>query len=267
MIGSISGLTLPTYTYNSGTYTFALDGVNKTGALLSGELSGNIVIDPGTLTDNQYMELDLNGVTITSSSAAPIYYKSEESKVVVKAQKGTTNTLTYSGTSTKLASILSENNIEIGGKGTLNLVSGGHGVKGDDITLSSATAISIDAGNDGIHGHSLIASAFTGTLAMGTIASQAFDINDVDDTALTYEGSIAFLPATSTDVASITIASCANVFQIDNSFTVSAGVSIVATTVTGLVIENLNPSSIDLTVDGSFTANGTAVLTQTIAGK
>lgn len=266
-VAPITGLTLPVYTYKNGTYTFSLDATNKTGVVLSGELNGNIVVDPGTLTDNQYMEIDLNGVSITSASAAPIYYKSAESKIVVKPQKGTTNNLTYSGTSTKLAAILSENNIEIGGKGTLNLVSGGHGIKGDDITFSSATAITISStGNDGIHGHTFNATAFTGTLTMGTIASQAFDINNVDTTALTYGGSVTFLPATATDKAVITIASCANIFQIDNSFIVTPGVSIVATTVTGLLIENLNPSSIELTVNGTFTANGSPVTSQTIAG-
>jgi len=266
-IASITGLTLPVYTYKNGTYTFSLDATNKTGVVLSGELNGNIVVDPGTLTDNQYMEIDLNGVNITSSSAAPIYYKSAESKIVVKPQKGTTNNLTYSGTSTKLAAILSENNIEIGGKGTLNLASGGHGIKGDDITFSSATAITISStGNDGIHGHTFNATAFTGTLTMGTIASQAFDINNVDTTALTYGGSVTFLPATSTEKAVITIASCANIFQIDNSFIVTPGVSIVATAVTGLLIENLNPSSIELTVSGTFTANGSPIISQTIAG-
>jgi hypothetical protein len=132
---------LPAYTYSAGVYTFSLQETVVTGVSLSGTLDdGYILIDAGTLTDNAAMELDLNGVTIDSAVSAPIYYASSNSKLIISAKKGTTNTLAYSGTDTGVAALRSKNNLEIKGKGTLSLNGGvGHGIKCDDLTLSSAT--------------------------------------------------------------------------------------------------------------------------------
>jgi hypothetical protein len=260
-----STLALPSYSYASGVYTFNLQETAKTGAVLSGTLTGyiKIVVD-SALTDNASMELDLNGVTITSVDEAPIYYASGNSKLVLKADSGTTNALSYTGTSSKKAAVLSDNNLEISGKGTLNLSGGskGHGIKCDTLTLSSATAIAIsETGNDGIHAKKLAAGAFTGTLAMGTIASQAFDVNDYDTATAVAGGALTF----PTGTATFTVTSCAALIEADNNFTITAGTTLTATTVTGDIFQNLNSVAITVTIAGTVTANGTAVATQDIA--
>jgi hypothetical protein len=261
-ISAIDGLALPTYSYNAGVYSFLLSDTAKTGATISGTLEGYIDILADTnSTDNQSMELDLNGVTITSSAAAPIYYTSSNSKVIVKANKGTTNTLSYTGTSSKAAVIQSENNIEIAGKGVLTLDGGSksHGIKCDKLSLTSATSLLINnAGNDGIHAKSFDASAFTGSLHMGTIVSQAFDVNDYDSTTKVASGSLLFPTAGQTNAIQFAVDSCANVFQIDNSFTITDSTSLVVAACTGTYIENNSAADITVTNNGTYTIAGTA---------
>lgn len=260
-ITAIDGIQLPTYTYNAGVYTFAVSDTVKTGATLSGTLAGSIAITAdSSFTDNASMELDLNGVTITSSSASPIYYESSNSKVIVKANKGTTNTISYTGTSSKAAVIQSSNNIEIAGKGSLILDGGSasHGIKCDKLELTSATALTINnAGNDGVHAKIFDASAYTGTFAMGKIASQAFDVNDYDTKALTASGAITFPTAGQSSKIAFTVESCANVFQIDNAFTITDSTSLIVGTCTETAyVENVTANTLTITNNGTYTIAG-----------
>jgi hypothetical protein len=169
-------LTLPDYTVSNGVYTFPLSGSVKEGVRLSGTLSnGSIVIDPGTLSDNKSFEIDLSGVSITSSSDYPIYYGSKASKLIINALAGTTNSLTYNGTVEKGAALFSENNLDIEGSGSLALTTtkDGHGFRGDDLTLSGTTQINISAIHDGIHGKTLTSSSYSGTVAIASCGSRS----------------------------------------------------------------------------------------------
>jgi hypothetical protein len=265
-IEAIDGLSLPEYTNASGVYTFPLSGTSKEGVKLSGSLSGgSIVIDPGSLSDNKSFEIDLAGVSLASSLDYPIYYASKESKLIVKALAGTTNTITYNGTTEKGAAIFSENNLEIAGSGTLNAVTSkaGHGLRGDDLTLSESPSINISAIHDGIHGKTLTVSSYSGVTNISSCGSEAFDICDNDDTAKTYKGAVAFGSSTST----FTIGKCNDVFEVDNSFAIPSGVSITANECASAAVTNLNVAAIDVTVNGTFKVNGTALSSYSIATK
>jgi hypothetical protein len=253
---------LPAYTYSAGVYTFSLQETVVTGVSLSGTLDdGYILIDAGTLTDNAAMELDLNGVTIDSAVSAPIYYTSSNSKLIISAKKGTTNTLAYSGTDNGMAALRSKNNLEIKGKGALSLNGGvGHGIKCDDLTLSSATAIGIThAGNDGIHAKTFDASAFTGSVLMKEVGSQAFDINDYSSKTGVASGAITFPTAGQSTPIDFAINQCANVFQIDNNFTITDSTRIVVTTLSETAaFENVTPNALTITNNGTFSIAGVA---------
>jgi hypothetical protein len=265
-ISAIDGLSLPNYTLKDGVYTFPLSGSEKEGMKLSGSLSGgSIVIDPGSLSDNKSFEIDLAGVDISSPSAYPIYYGSKASKLIVNILSGSENTLTYSGSADKGAALFSENNLEVLGGGKLNLVTdkAGHGMRGDDLILSGAGTIDISAIHDGIHGKTLTASSYSGVTTIASCGSEAFDICDNDSTNNLYKGAVSFGSGTGT----FTIGKCNDVFEVDNSFAIPAGVNISASSCLSEAVTNLNSSSITVDVLGSFTVNGSALTTFQVATK
>jgi hypothetical protein len=265
-ISAIDGLTLPKYTLANGVYTFPLSGSEKEGVKLSGSLSGgSIVIDPGSLSDNKSFEIDLAGVDIASSSAYPIYYGSKQSKLIVNVLSGSTNTLTYNGTAEKGAALYSENNLEVAGGGTLNLVTSkaGHGLRGDDLVLTGTNDINISAIHDGIHGKTLTCSSYSGTASIATCGSEAFDICDDDSTNNLYKGAVSF----GTSSGTYAIGKCNDVFEVDNSFTIPSGVSISAANCLADPVTNLNSAAVTLSVLGSFTVNGNALATMEVATK
>jgi hypothetical protein len=265
-IAAIDGLSLPSYTSSNGVYTFPLSGTSKEGVRLSGSLSnGSIVIDPGSLSDNKSFEIDLAGLTLSSNLDYPIYYGSKNSKLIVKALAGSSNTITYTGTTEKGAAIFSENNLDVSGGGTLNAVTSvaGHGLRGDDLTLLDSVSINISAIHDGIHGKTLTLSSYSGTTSIASCGSEAFDICDNDDTAKTYKGSVTF----GTSNSNFTIGKCNDVFEVDNSFTIPSGVSITASECASAAVTNLNVSAIDVTVEGSFKVNGTSLSSFAVATK
>jgi hypothetical protein len=265
-ISAIDGLTLPSYSVNNGVYTFPLSSSAKEGVKLSGSLTnGSIVIDPGSLTDNKSFEIDLAGLSITSSSAYPIYYGGKESKLIVNVLSGSENTLTYNGTADKGAALFSENNLEIEGGGKINLLTtnAGHGFRGDDLVLAGTTDINISAIHDGIHGKTLTSSSYSGTTAITSCGSEAFDICDNDATTSTYKGAVSFGASTGT----FTIGKCNDVFEVDNSFTIPSGVTISASECLSSPVTNLNAAAITVNVEGNFTVNGTALNSLSVATK
>ena len=265
-INAIDGLSLPKYTLTNGVYTFPLSGSEKEGVKLSGSLTGgSIVIDPGSLSDNKSFEIDLAGLEISSSSAYPIYYGSKASKLIVNVLSGSENTLTYSGSADKGAALFSENNLEVEGGGKLNLVTekAGHGMRGDDLALSGAGTIDIRAIHDGIHGKTLTASSYSGTTTIASCGSEAFDICDDDSTNNLYKGAVSFGASSGT----FTIGKCNDVFEVDNSFQIPAGVSISASSCLSTPVTNLNSNTITVDVLGSFNVNGSALSTLSVATK
>lgn len=132
-----------TLTYNSGTencytitensttgeYTITFAGITAdTTYVLSGNLNGNIIIDADeTVTYKFY--LVLSNATITSAYNSPIYATEYADKVIIKAEADTVNTITDnrnavgSDDTQKSAAIYAEVDLNLSGKGTLNVIS------------------------------------------------------------------------------------------------------------------------------------------------
>lgn len=104
---------------------------------LSGTFNGKIVNKTkGTI-------LNLNGVTLSNTDAPAIY---GEKKIELSAKKGTSNTITTSGTpATKTAAVHCKKAIEIGGGGNLVIKTNiCHGVKGGDIKIKGSLNLKIE---------------------------------------------------------------------------------------------------------------------------
>ena len=153
---------------------------------VSGKLNGNIVIDVG---DNYKLDVELCGFSLVSDSVNPITVKSG-SEVAVQAKKDTknyiydtrkaidsTNTALYSG------AIHSEVDLEIGGKGMLDVVSeNNNGIHSKDdlqvknLTLRVACIDNALKGNDSVE----ITGANTTLIASGgdCIKTTSSDVSD-----------------------------------------------------------------------------------------
>lgn len=165
---------------------FTLVHLNKTNATIDGsggvvlknnqlliKTSGNYVLD-GTLDDGQVVvdtedtgnvRIVLNGVSITSSTSAPIYVKQAD-KVILSLEEGTENTLTDAttyvyedgATDEPEASIFSKDDLTINGAGSL-IVNGNYsdGISSRDNLLITGGMIEVHAVDDGIVGRDLFA--------------------------------------------------------------------------------------------------------------
>ena len=116
------------YDSSTGEYTINFGTIAaETKYTLSGELSGNIVIDVDQ-TETYKFYLVLSGATITSAYNSPIFINSA-SKVIINADSGTTNTITDNRaiigdeSTQKSAAIYSAVDLNLSGKGTLNIIS------------------------------------------------------------------------------------------------------------------------------------------------
>ena len=133
--------------------------------------SGGVYIASGKLVDGQIyvnasgaeVEIELDGVSITSSSVSPIFV-SDCNKITIKVKKDTTNyiydnrTTDYSTTSDEsigtAAIYVANGDLKVSGKGTISITSlynsGIHGK--DNVTVKNCTML-IKAMNNGIKGN------------------------------------------------------------------------------------------------------------------
>lgn len=147
------------YTLTDSTLTFTAIGEDTTYAL-SGEFSGNIVIDVG---DAYKFELELNGFSLISDETSPITALSGD-KISIKAKKDTVNYLYDTreavdddNTDANAAAICAAVDLELCGKGSLTVVSENNkGVRTkDDLTVKNLTLFvsctdNALKGNDGV---------------------------------------------------------------------------------------------------------------------
>ena len=139
----------------NGVYTITTGGTYHASGKLD---SGSIYVN----TPDDEVELDLEGVSITSTTYSPIYVE-DSSEFTLKVKKDTTNYIydfretDYSNTETTqgTAAIYSKNgDIKVNGKGTLSVMSyynsGIHSK--DNVTVKNLT-LSIKAMNNGIKGN------------------------------------------------------------------------------------------------------------------
>ena len=154
---------------------------------VTGSGSGlQIIVDVDkTAYPDGVVELDLNGVTMTNDSVAPIYVASIGDEVQIVAKNGTVNTISdgtnhtdsytdSDGTTNQInAAIFSRDDLKIKGKGTL-IVNGNYQdgiVSKNDLKLYNGT-IQVNAVDDGIRGKDSVTIGDT-TKSDGTAADNS----------------------------------------------------------------------------------------------
>ena len=251
------------YTYDeaNNVYTLAVASA-KAEYVLSGYFSGTIKIEnPSSVGSFKGVTLTLQGACLVGEGNAPvIYYTLDSKKVEVKAKKDTSNMVLALGTGN---AILSENNVELSGKGSLELASLGgdaHTVKASGtIRLYSAPNILVSySDHDAFHANYLdfmedpsdvTSSKFTGTLTVNRAVSQAFDMETSGGNGYAHLQS-----------GNVFIHNVVNVFKVDKEIIISSDAKVVATDVAEEpYIHGEATSSVALTVEGTFTVDGVPV--------
>ena len=124
--------------------------------LLSGVLEDGSIIVDGSETDK--IQLVLNGVSIHSTSFAPVYVRQAD-KVFITLAEGTVNTLSGAGSFDADgevnvdAVIFSREDLTLNGSGSLAITSpGGHGIVSKDSLRVTGGTYAIDAASHGLSG-------------------------------------------------------------------------------------------------------------------
>lgn len=151
-----------TGTINLGnTITYTGTGISVSGStvrITSGgdhEVTGTLSNGMIYVNTKERVKLRLNGVNITNSTGPAIYFEDVD-KGFITLVEGTTNTLSdgwsYQNTELK-ATLFSNDDLEIKGKGTLNITANyNHAIcSDDDIIIENGTINVLSAANDGIH--------------------------------------------------------------------------------------------------------------------
>ncbi len=142
------------------TITYTGEGIQVDGSVVEITSGGDHDVS-GTLTNGmiyintkERVKLRLSGVNITNSNGPAIYFDDVD-KAFITISKDTVNYLsdgsTYISEDAK-GTLFSNDNLEIKGKGTLNIISNyGHGIASDDNISIENGNISIKAVKDGLH--------------------------------------------------------------------------------------------------------------------
>lgn len=251
------------YTYDeaNNVYTLAVAS-SKAEYVLTGYFSGMIKIEnPSSVASYKGVTITLQEACLVGEGSNPvIYYALDSKKVEVKAKKDTSNMVLALGTGN---AILSENNAELSGKGALELASLGgeaHTVKASGtIRLYSAPNILVSySDHDAFHANYLdfmedpsdvTSSKFTGTLTVNQAVSQAFDMETSGGNGYAHLQS-----------GNVYVNDVVNVFKVDKEIVISSDAKVIATNVSEEpYVHGEATSSVTLTVEGTFTADGVPV--------
>jgi len=225
---------------------------------VSGYFEGQIIIENGNNLENfKGVELKLEKACLISYNGPTIEYKLDSKKIEISPRASTTNCI-LAADEDGSSSIFSKSNIEISGKGSLEIYSkSGHCVNAEDgIKVFNSPNLFLYSGHDGFHGDYFVTSngeitdykPFLGTINVLYAFSQAFDC-----TKFNSSGYISLLSG------NFKISNCESVFKTDVSLIIDCNV-----TSTGIlldpVIKGDNSQFLDLTVEiwqnGSFTIDG-----------
>ena len=240
------------------TYTISVSS-SKSAFTISGFFDGRIIINnENNLTSFKGVELTLSNACLVTNAGFNIDYQANEKNVEIVAKKNTENYIINLGDGYNDSAVNSEKNIEIDGKGVLNILTKtGHAIKADKkIRLYDALTLNITAGHDAIHAAEFISNneeeleadfeEYTGTLNVLSALSQAFDC-----TTSSAKGTIQLLSGT------YNITNCESVFKTDVSITI--GGQVVSTNLSGDPVvkgDNSAGVTIEITNTGSFTVDG-----------
>ena len=152
--------------------------------LLSGELSGQIVVDANK---EDKIRLILNGVSVTCENSAPVYVKQAD-KVIITLAEGTENTLTdgaqyvYDDTEKQepSAALFSKDDLSLNGSGTLTITANcNNAIQGKDDVRISGGIYNLTAADKAIVGRDSLAIS-GGVFALNTQGDAVKATNDED---------------------------------------------------------------------------------------
>ncbi|MCH5180851.1 MAG: hypothetical protein J1F32_06535 [Erysipelotrichales bacterium] len=238
-------------------YTITVSAA-KSAYTISGYFEGQIVINNENELDSyKGVELTLSNACLVYNSGSTIDYQVDGKNVEVKAKKNTENYIINLSEVSSDSAINSGKNIEVDGKGILNIITeSSHGLKADDtIRFYDAPTINITSGHDAIHAAKFVSNneevaedleEFTGTLNVLSALSQAFDC-----TTSKGKGKITLL----TGIYNIN--NCESAFKTDVSLTIGSTV-VVSNLTSDPVVRGDNSTgvTIEITETGSFTVDG-----------
>ena len=243
------------------TYTISVAAA-KSSFTLTGYFEGQIIIDTANeLSSYKGVELSLEGACLVSKSGPNIDYQPTSKNVEIVAKNGTENYVINLGEANDDCAVVSAKNIEIDGKGTLNVLTlTGHCFNADDtIRLYSAPTLNLTSGHDAIHAKEFVANngeaagtadykVFAGTLNVLSAKSQAFDC-----TSGKGKGAIDLTSGT------FNITNCESAFKTDTTLTIGGTVAVTNLTA-DVVVKGESATQVTITVleGGSFTVNGEA---------
>ncbi len=245
------------YDSSSNTYTIAV-AATKYKYNLTGYFDGQVVIkNSNSLTDFKGVKLSLvNACLVSQTDDSPIDYDVDSKNVEISAKKKCVNYILSYGDA---PCIHSENNVEISGKGSLEMASfyeGAHVVDAEgDVTVYEELAITVPhCAHDVFHGENFYSKVdddgtevpFSGTMTLSNITKQAFDFEtDAVDATITVSG------------GTITVSNAAAVFKTDVSLLIEEGATVSATGLSGgAVLKSDGSSGVTVTVNGTFLVDG-----------
>ena len=219
---------------NGSTATASSDSVQISGStvtiteeatyLVSGTLDdGMLVVDA---PDSAKLQIVLNGVTINSSTCAPIYIL-EADKVFLTLADGTENTLSSGGTFTAIDDnnidgvIFSKQDLTLNGSGSLTVTSlAGHGIVCKDDLVITGGSYTVESAAHGLDANDSI--RITGQTALTIVSGKdGLHAENTDDTSL---GFVYISGGTFDITAEGDGVSAGSYLQIpDGSFTITAG--------------------------------------------
>ena len=201
-----------------------------------GDDTGKVVYTlSGSSTDGEFylegsykMDLELNGLTLTNPTGAPINLQNGKA-VNVSVKKGTTNTLTDCASGTQKACFVIKGHADFKGQGTLNVYGKtAHAIKTSDyMTVKNLTLNILEAVKDGINANEYFLME-SGTLTISGVGDDAIQasLDGTESTGVTTDhededtGNIYILGGTLTATATATAAKC---LKSDGTVSVSGG--------------------------------------------
>lgn len=215
------------YTFNvSGEYT------------LSGDLKGRLVFSED-IGDSSTIKL--NNCNITSSMIA-VSWTWDSKKINIITVDGTTNTITTTAGEDECSAINSENNVKLGGSGTLTITGNQkHAVSASDLEIEGTIKLNVKAANDGLHAKSVAISG--GTTVISDCGDEGIQVE------INKKGNKGTVEISD---GAVTIKNCKNAVKADTSVTVASPATLaISSCEEAIVCDTVSAATGTTTVDGN----------------
>lgn len=231
-------------------------------------LSGSSSDGEFTVTGSYKSTIELNGLTLTNTSGAPLNIQNGK-RIDLSIKKGTTNTLTDAADGDWKGCIVCKGHLEMKGKGTLNVYGKtAHGIYAKEyIEMKNCTVNILSAIKDGINCNQYFLME-SGSLKISDVGDDGIQVSYKDDTdreaedtgALTISGGTVDITVTGTASKGL---------KAEGDLTISGGTVNITTSGNGTWDEddNKTKASSCISADGNIVIeDGTLTLTSTGAG-